>query len=128
MTTKGFTIRERRKIYEDAVCLLQQTDRIRDATKEIKKERALCNLLNNQTDRCASILITSLGYVESIHHDGTHARKVLVPIDGDMRHLIDKDAFVRTIKVIHKDKSIKDLVWKAMAKRDPKSIEILNTK
>jgi hypothetical protein len=129
MSVKCFGIRERRKIYEDAIYLLKQTEKTRSATMAIQQERAVQNLLKGQLDRCYSILITALGYVEKTRCDNVGNKEiVLLPLDGDQTASIKKNTFEKILSILPQDKQIKDLVWKAMVKRDKHAIEILNEK
>ena len=122
---KELTVRERRKIYEDAICVIKQTQKMEDVSAKAAGSRAMRNLMEKQIDRCASIITTTLGYNEATkrNEDGT-VTQILVPVDGDASYIVDKKKFDETIiPRLPNDKDLRESLWKALVKRDKKAKE-----
>ena len=104
------TIRERRKIYEDSICVIKQTQKMCDTSPAAASGRAMRNLMEKQIDKCSSIIFTVLGYHEATKNndDGTISN-ILVPSDDDPSYIIDKKRFDKNIVPnLPKDKDLRE--------------------
>jgi hypothetical protein len=120
---KELTVRERRKIYEDTICVIKQTQKMGDISPKAASGRAIRGLIDKQIDRCTSIICTVLGYNEATrsNEDGT-ITKVLVPTDEDASYVIDRERFDRIIVPnLPNDRDLRESLWKALIKRDKKA-------
>ena len=128
--TKELTVRERRKIYEDSICVIKQTQKMNDVSPVAASGRAMRNLMEKQIDRCSSIICTVLGYNEATktNDDGT-ITKILVPSDGDASYVIDRERFdSKIVPNLPNDKDLRESLWKALVKRDKRAKERLDAR
>ena len=127
MVKKELGIRERRKIYEDAICVVSQSQKLGTANQTTMKDRSVQNLIDKQMNRCTSILATVLGYNETTisHNNGTKSI-MMIPADGEENVVIEKKKFEEIVQKLPNDKELKETLWKALTKRDQKATEKLN--
>jgi len=85
-------------------------------------------MIAGQMERCASILITVLGYheVSALANDGNKVA-VLCPDDNDRVYSIEKTKFESIVPLLPKNKELKESLWKSFVKRDRRAIEKLYT-
>lgn len=122
MVKKELTLRERRKIYEDAVFIVAQTQKINDATPTAVRERAVQNMVDQQTNHCVSIIITVLGYHEiAVVSDDGLKKTMLLPEDNDELYTIEKGKFEEIVQILPKNKELREALWKTFIKRDKKA-------
>jgi hypothetical protein len=128
MVKKELTIRERRKIYEDAIYVVAQTQKMSDKSQEAAKSRAMRGLIEKQLDRCSSIIYTVLGYHEVAQADDNGVKKaVLMHNTENSAPTIERKRFDGTIiPNLPKDKQLKETLWKALVKGDKAAKERLN--
>ena len=127
MVKKDLTLRERRKIYEDTIYVIAQTQKIGNASPTALKERAIRNMIEKQMDRCVSILTTVLGYNETVSVDASGAKKrILVPEDRDSNYTIEKSKFEDVVQRLPENKELREALWKSFVKRDQKATEKFN--
>jgi hypothetical protein len=128
MVKKELGIRERRKVYEDAICVVAQSQKLGASSPTAMKERSVKNLIEKQNNRCVSILATVLGYRETsvMQDDGTKLT-MLVPNDGDESCAIEKKKFEEIVQELPNNKELKEALWKAFVQRDQKSTEKFNS-
>ena len=128
MVKKELGLRARRRIYEDTICLVAQTQKMSSSTASATRGRAVDNLIEKQTDRCVSILMTVLGYHETVSVSADGIKKiVLLPEDNDEKYAIEKSKFEDVIQKLPTNKELKEALWKAFIKRDKKATEKLDT-
>jgi hypothetical protein len=122
MIKKDLTLRERRKIYEDAICVVSQTQKIKSSSKALLNERFVKNVTDRQFDHCVSIIAATLGYHETprINEDGTK-QIMLLPEDDNAEYGIYKDKFCEIIQDIPSNRALKEALWKTFIKRDKKA-------
>lgn len=126
MIKRELGLRERRKIYEDTIYVVAQTQKIGSVSSVVLKERAVKNMVSNQTDRCVSILATVLGYHETVLTEADGTKKTfLLPEDNDMDYAIEKEKFENVVQRLPANKELKEALWKSFVKRDKKAIEKL---
>lgn len=124
MVKKELSVRERRKIFEDTICIVAKTQKLSASGRE---DRALASLVRGQIDKCTNIIATSLGYRESvIENDDGIKNKVYTSIIGQSEQTISKDLFTALVQRLPKEKALKETMWKAAVKNDKKAIAIFN--
>ena len=128
MVKKELTLRERRKIYEDTIYVVSQTQKISTVSRGIQNDRTVQNMIEKQTDRCVSILTTVLGYHETVVvGDDNTKTTMLMPTDDDSAYAIEKKKFEEIVQLLPNNKELKESLWKAFVKRDKKATDKFNT-
>jgi hypothetical protein len=126
MVKKELGLRERRKIYEDTICVVAQNQKI--GASSVSKERAMRNMIEKQTAKCVSILSTVLGYHEKTveMEDGV---KTIMLIPGDEAHdyALEKSKFEDLVQLLPNNKELREALWKTCIKRDKKATAKLHT-
>lgn len=123
MVKKELSVRERRKIFEDTICIVAKTQKLSTSGRE---DRALASLVRGQIDKCTNIIATSLGYRESVIESDGIKNKVYTSIIGQSEQTISKDLFTALVQRLPKEKALKETMWKAAVKNDKKAIAIFN--
>lgn len=124
MIKKELTMRERRKIYEDTICIVAQTHKMVAASPTALKERVVKNMIDKQTDRCVAILTTVLGYHEAVTIDDDGVKHtMLMPEDLDSNYSIEKKKFEEIVQKLPENKELREAMWKSFVKRDQKAKE-----
>ena len=120
MVKRELTLRERRRIYEDAICIVAQANKM-SADEVMSKERAIRNLIDKQLDRCMSILMTTLNYHEAVEEANGIKRVMLYPEDNDSNYAIEKSKFESLLRQLPDNKELRESLWKSFVKRDKKA-------
>lgn len=120
MPKKELSLRERRKIYEDTITVVAQTQKL---TETSNGDRVVQNVIKKQYERCSNILATVLGYHESYVDDDGKKCTMLLPDDNDEKYAIEKEQFNELVKTLPQNKLMKECLWKSFVKRDKKSVE-----
>lgn len=117
---KELGLRERRKIYEDAINVVAQTKKMVDDKSQ--PSRAMKNLVDKQFDRCSSILATVLGCHERTIVNPDETRNImLMPEDDDNLYSIEKSKFDEIVQQLPDNKDLRESLWKTFVKRDQKA-------
>lgn len=113
---KALGIRDRRRIYDDAVSIINQVERMQEKTKE-EEMKVMEKLFNKQRSKALEIITVTLGYHEVTSDNVT----ILVPEDGNADYSINKNSLEKVIRDLPKNKELKESLWKSCIKRDTKS-------
>lgn len=120
MVRKELTLRERRRIYEDTICIVAQTNKIGSDTNAIK-ERSIRNMIDKQLNRCTSILITVLNYHEAVEESDGVRKVMLLPEDNEPKYSIEKSKFEELVRQLPENKDLRESLWSSFVKRDKKA-------
>ena len=114
-------IRERRRIFEEAIYIVAQIQRVDSIAKGSTQAKSIQSSSNKQFNSCVSVLSTVLGYHEIAHEcqDGTKTQ-MLVTNDENEEYTVDKKKFEDIVRQMPNSKEVKDAVWKSLVKRDKK--------
>ena len=114
-------IRERRKVYEDAIAIVGQAQKMQQKIPAALA-RTCSTTSNHQIARCASIIETSLGYHETVveNADGTRTA-MLYPEDNNAAYAISKEKFDAIVHQLPNNKDLKESMWKHRIKREAKA-------
>lgn len=122
-------LRERRRIYEDAICIVAQTNKIANASPNAMNVRSVKNMVDKQLDRCTSILTTVLGCREvTVANENEEKVVMIAPMDDAPDLAIAKSKFEEVVRRLPEDKELKESLWKTYVKRDKKAKAKLDLK
>lgn len=124
MIKKELGLRERRRIYEDTICIVAQNQKM--AASPAATTRTMKNLMSKQTDKCVSVLATVLGQREMPVETNDEKVIMLVPNDDDKDYIIEKKKFEEIVQQLPNNKELRESLWKAYAKRDKRAKEKLD--
>lgn len=113
---KGLGIRDRRRIYDDAVSIINQVEKMQAKTKE-EEMRIMEKLFHKQRTKALEIITVTLGY----HEVTSDTVTMLVPEDGNAEYSINKNSLEKVLRDLPKNKELKESLWKSCIKRDTKS-------
>lgn len=113
---KGLGIRDRRRIYDDAVSIINQVEKMQSKTKE-EEMRIMEKLFHKQRAKALEIITVTLGY----HEVTSDTVTMLVPEDGNAEYSINKNSLEKVLRDLPKNKELKESLWKSCIKRDTKS-------
>lgn len=129
MLKKELGIRERRRIYEDAICIVAQTNKLANSSPDAMAVRSVKNMVDKQISRCTSILTTVLGCHEAtITNEREEKIVMIVPMDDSAEYSIAKSKFEDVVRRLPEDKELKESMWKAYIKRDKKAKDKFDSK
>jgi hypothetical protein len=124
MAKRELGIRERRRIYEDTICIVAQNQKM---TATASRERVMKNAIEKQNSRCVSILATVLGNHETTVESEEMKMVMIVPDDDNQELMIEKKKFEEIVQQLPNNKELRETLWKAHAKRDKKAIAKLGS-
>ena len=121
MVKKELGLRERRRIYEDAIAVVAQNQKM--AESAAAKERVVKNMIEKQRTKCTAILATTLGYYETVVEIDGEKVTMLTTIDDNNDYAIEKKKFDELVQKLPGDKELREAIWKACVKRDQKATD-----
>lgn len=116
----GLTLKDRRKIYENAISVIIQANKIKEKFPVIEKNKSGALLIDNQLDGCAEMIATTLGLEETTVRSEDGTTHVIVSLLGD-ELVFKKSDFQDVVIRVSKDKAFKEALWKRCIKRDNRS-------
>lgn len=121
MKNKDLTLRERRKIYEDAICIVKQAQKINDASVGTPKERSLQLFIEDQYAHCSSIIASLLGCDASASDNSGATQAVRLGCCSTL--MLSRQQFDALVQRLPNDKTLKEALWKLCIKNDSKAID-----
>ena len=123
----GITLRERRRIYDETVSIINQNQKM--AEMEIaKKDRSLKSIASRTLKHSSTVLMLALGYHEEYRVDESGEENCMLLNDQQNAETsIKKEDFDTLILKLHESKELKTLLWKCCIKQDKKARKKLNT-
>lgn len=123
MSTKRLGLRERRKIYEDAINVVAQAQKAYEAISGARQEKTIRTFTEKQITKCTSIIAATLGYDETVSENGGVKTHVYVLDDENYNCAIEKEELENIVKRLPGDKQLRESLWKMTVKKDGKSRE-----
>lgn len=122
---KELSLKERRKIFEESVGMIQSIKKIDDINLSNDVcNRKVKNLSNKQLSRCHAILTAALCCEEQSVVEGE--TKVVVIVNKTTGMEIKRDKFESLMNALPGNKTLKEDVWKALVRGNKKAIESLS--
>lgn len=120
MAKKEIGLRERRKIYEDAIGIVLRSQKYRHNNDRFAK-----NLVDAQIAKCVSIIATTLGYSEEIiEADGK--KETVWMINRDESTKLTKEQMNSIVAQLPNNRELKNDLWKSAIKGDSESSNRIN--
>ena len=121
MAKKEIGLRERRKIYEDAISIISRSQKFRH-----NEDRFAKDLIAKQINKSTSIIATTLGYSEEIINiDGQ--KETVWMIDHDESTKLTKDQMSKIATQLPTNKELKNSFWKMAIYSDKSAMSAINT-
>lgn len=120
-------MRERRRIYEDAICIVSQVDKMQETYPENAK-KVMLRMMKKQLTKAMEIIVTTLGYHENTTRDTEGCpHTIFLPEDDDASYGIEKEKMEKILVQLPKNKELKESLWKSCVKRDKKATDMFRS-
>lgn len=121
---KELSLKERRKIFEESVGMIQSIQKIDDINLSNEVcNRKVKNLSNKQLSRCHAILAAALCCEEQSIIEGEVNVAVIVNKTTGME--MKRDRFDALMNNLPGNKTLKENVWKALVRGNKKAVEAI---